>query len=54
VRSRYAIASQVFGFGLTAVLHWFPDTPGDIAERALPFLFALAIAIAGIHLRQTK
>jgi sodium/proline symporter len=54
VRSRYAIASQVFGFGLTAVLHWFPDTPGDIAERALPFLFALAIAIAGIRLRQAK
>jgi len=54
VNGRYAIASLLLGFGLTAILHWFPDTPGDIVERAMPFLIALAVAIMGARVGQTK
>ncbi|MEE9136523.1 MAG: sodium/proline symporter [Gammaproteobacteria bacterium] len=54
VRGRFAIASQLLGFGLTAIFHWLPDTPGDIVERALPFLIALAVAIMGARAGQTK
>lgn len=36
--------SMVAGFGLTVALHFVPDTPGDAAERLIPFLVALAIA----------
>jgi sodium/proline symporter len=35
------------GFGLTVLISWFPNTPGDVAERILPFILALSIAIMG-------
>ena len=34
------------GFGLTVVLYLAPDTPGDIAERAVPFLVAFGLLVA--------
>jgi len=44
VSVRGTIASMLTGFGLTVVLSWLPNTPGDVAERVLPFLLALALA----------
>lgn len=41
------LASLLTGFGLTVVLHWLPGTPGDVAERVLPFAVALAIGALG-------
>jgi sodium/proline symporter len=41
------LAAMVTGFGLTVLISFFPDTPGDAAERLLPFFVALAIAAAG-------
>jgi hypothetical protein len=38
---------MVLGFGLTVVISMFPDTPGDVAERLVPFFIALAIAMSG-------
>ena len=35
------------GFGLTVILYLAPDTPGDVAERAVPFLVGLAIVLFG-------
>lgn len=35
------------GFLATVVLHWFPDGPGDVLERGLPFVLSLAIVVAG-------
>jgi sodium/proline symporter len=52
VAPRYALFSLLAGFGLTAVLHLTPDTPGDIAERVLPFVVALLIALAGVRARR--
>jgi sodium/proline symporter len=45
VSAKGTIASMLTGFGLTVVLSWLPNTPGDVAERVLPFLIALALAI---------
>jgi len=41
------LAAMVTGFGLTVLISFFPGTPGDAAERLLPFFVALAIAAAG-------
>ena len=41
------LAAMLAGFGLTVVISLLPDTPGDAAERLLPFIVALAIAITG-------
>lgn len=41
------LLAMLAGFGLTVLISLFPDTPGDIAERLLPFFVALAIAGAG-------
>jgi hypothetical protein len=35
------------GFTLTVILNWTTDTPGDIAERYIPMLVALALAYKG-------
>ncbi len=43
----WALASMLTGFGLTAVLYSLPNTPGDIAERLLPFLAATILALIG-------
>ncbi len=47
VVSAAALASISTGFALTVVLYWLPDTPGDVAERLLPFVLALLIAWFG-------
>ena len=47
VKSAYALAVLVCGFTLTVLLHWQPDTPGDWAERLVPMIVTLSIAIAG-------
>ena len=44
VSSSSTLAAMVAGFGLTVVISFFPATPGDVAERLLPFFVALAIA----------
>lgn len=41
---RQALAAMLTGFLLTVGLHWLPDTPGDWAERLVPFLAAGAVA----------
>ena len=35
------------GFAGTVILHWFPDGPGDVFERVVPFVLSLAIVLAG-------
>ena len=35
------------GFGLTAIFHILPDTPGDLLERGVPFVAALGVALSG-------
>lgn len=41
------LAAMLAGFGLTVIISLFPDTPGDVAERLIPFAVAMAIAVAG-------
>jgi sodium/proline symporter len=47
VREKFILATLLTGFGLTVFLYSLPDTPGDIAERLLPFAVAMVVAIAG-------
>ncbi len=49
VDSRAILACMLCGFGLTVFLHSRPDAPGDVLERLVPLLIALAVAIAGSH-----
>lgn len=46
ISARGTLASMLSGFGLTVIVSLLPDTPGDIAERVLPFLLALGLAMA--------
>jgi len=46
ITARGTMASMLTGFGLTVILSMMPDTPGDVAERVLPFLLALGLAVA--------
>lgn len=41
------LAAMLAGFGLTVLISWLPNTPGDVAERILPFIIAFTIAILG-------
>jgi sodium/proline symporter len=50
VSARATLASMLAGFGLTVALSWLPDTPGDAAERVLPFVIAFVIAMRGTSL----
>ncbi len=47
VREKFILAALLTGFGLTVLLYSLPDTPGDIAERLLPFAVAMVVALAG-------
>lgn len=40
------LAAILAGFGSTLVLSWLPHTPGDVAERVLPFIIAFTVALA--------
>lgn len=41
------LSAMILGFGLTVLISFFPDTPGDVAERLLPFFVAFGIAVSG-------
>jgi sodium/proline symporter len=43
------LTAMLAGFSGTLVLSWMPDTPGDVAERILPFVIALIIAVVASH-----
>ncbi|MCY4563380.1 MAG: sodium/proline symporter, partial [Gammaproteobacteria bacterium] len=47
VRPGAVIAAVATGFTLTVVLYIAPDTPGDFAERAVPFLLGFLILVLG-------
>jgi len=47
VSSSATLAALLTGFGMTVVISMFLDTPGDVAERLLPFFLALTIAFTG-------
>jgi hypothetical protein len=47
VSERCTLMAMVTGFAGTVVISWFPDMPGDFAERILPFIAAISIAIVG-------
>lgn len=51
VSSTATLAAMVTGFGMTVVISMFPNTPGDFAERLVPFFLALTIAAAGSQRR---
>lgn len=44
ISARGTLAAMLTGFGLTVLISWFPDMPGDFAERIVPFVVALGIA----------
>jgi sodium/proline symporter len=47
VSARSTLIAMLTGFSLTVVISWFPDMPGDFAERILPFVAAITIAALG-------
>jgi sodium/proline symporter len=47
VSEKCTLIAMLAGFGLTVVISWFPDMPGDFAERILPFIAAITIATIG-------
>lgn len=47
VAPNWRIAAMVTGFTLTVIISWTTETPGDIAERYIPMLIALAMAWHG-------
>lgn len=47
LRAGSTLAAMLAGFGFTVMLSWLPNTPGDVAERLLPFVFAFGIAWRG-------
>lgn len=48
----FVFAAMVIGFGLTAVIHALPPTPGAVAERVIPFFVASMIVLTG-RVRET-
>lgn len=48
VSSNAVYQSLLAGVGLTILLNWLPDTPGDFAERLVPFGVAFALAWRGL------
>ncbi len=47
VAAPWRLAAMACGAGLTVLLSFAPDAPGDAAERLLPFAAALILALAG-------
>jgi sodium/proline symporter len=47
VSAGHRLAAMAGGAGLTIVVSFLPDAPGDAAERLLPFAVALTVACAG-------
>jgi len=44
VSAKGTLVAMLTGFGLTVVISWFPNAPGDFAERIVPFVLALVVA----------
>lgn len=44
VAAPYRLAAMVAGFGLTVLISFFPQAPGNAVERLLPFFTALLLA----------
>jgi sodium/proline symporter len=40
------LGAMLAGFCSTLILSWLPDTPGDVAERIVPFVLAFAVAVS--------
>ena len=53
VRPAYALAVLLCGFVFTVLLNWQENTPGDWAERLLPMIVTMAIAVVGSRRRAT-
>ena len=47
VRPGAVMAAVATGFSLTVALYLAPDTPGDVAERAVPFVLGFLILLLG-------
>ena len=47
ISARATLAAMLSGFGLTVLISWLPNMPGDFAERIVPFVIALSIAAGG-------
>ena len=47
VAPNWRIAAMVTGFTMTVIISWATETPGDIAERYIPMVIALALAWHG-------
>ncbi|CAN5206893.1 sodium/proline symporter PutP [soil metagenome] len=47
IRPAAVLGSLAAGFGVTVIIHAFPDAPGDYIERLLPLALAFAIAWLG-------
>lgn len=47
VSANATLIAMLCGFGLTVIISFFPDAPGDAAERLVPFFIALFIAVSG-------
>jgi len=45
------LVAMLTGFGLTVLISWFPATPGDVAERIVPFVIAFGIAASASRAR---
>ena len=54
VSERSTLAAMLTGFGLTVVISWLPDMPGDFAERILPFIAAITVASLGSRKKSGK
>ncbi len=51
ISAKGTLLAMLAGFGLTVLLSWLPATPGDVAERFVPFVIALAIAASASRSR---
>ena len=47
VKGHYRLCAIICGFVLTVFFNWQENSPGDVLERVLPFIIALAIAYMG-------
>jgi len=54
ISPRGTLAAMLAGFCSTLILSWFPDAPGDVAERILPFIIAFAIAFGASSTMTTE
>jgi sodium/proline symporter len=47
VSANATLIAMLCGFGLTVIISFFPNAPGDAAERLVPFFIALFVAAGG-------